>query len=258
MNELWAELKLFSVCLRVWVKIWGMFTHNTSESTVRIEALPRRAGDGWGAMSQQSDPSRLPGPAHTSEALSRSSLSPRCGGTAHESVPGGWHCFREALLRTSPSNGNHSCSCARAHGGLRRRHVGITLVFLGQLRWDGFALYSMYTSQTGCSDWPGPGEVFICFYVWCKRVRWPLTSNVSLQDQRRLPDMCPLSVSPGCLLLCFLLCFCGALPRIPDYRVRDKLGSAMACQEHLAASLLWHFLCVKAPLKSKKGKMWKL
>lgn len=62
-----------------------------------------------------------------------------------------------------------------------------------------------------------------------------------------------LSVSPGCLLLCFLFRFSAALPRIPDYWVRYKLGSAEACQVHLAASLLWHFLCVKALLKPQKG-----
>lgn len=59
----------------------------------------------WGwvgcVMTQQSDPPRLSGPAHTSQTLSQSSLSPQCGGTAHESVPGGFHCFREALLRAA-------------------------------------------------------------------------------------------------------------------------------------------------------------
>lgn len=87
-------------------------------------------------MTQQSDPSRLSGPAHTSQTLSQSGLSPQCGGTAHESIPGGYHCFREALLHTSSLNGNHSCSCARADGGLQL-HAGVTLVFLCQLRCDG-------------------------------------------------------------------------------------------------------------------------
>lgn len=71
-----------------------------------------------------------------------------------------------------------------------------------------------------------------------------LPSDVSLHNQRRPPDMCPLSLSTGCLLLCFLLCFRAALPRILDYWVRYKLGSATACKMHLAASPLWHFLCV--------------
>lgn len=136
MNEIWAKLKLFSVCLRVWVQDLGYVYPQHLKVECEERGAPP-AGCGWVGcvMTQQSDRSRLSGPAHTSQTLSQSSLSPQCGGTAHESIPGGFHCFREALLRTSPLNGNHSCSCARADGGLQL-HAGVALVFLWQPRCD--------------------------------------------------------------------------------------------------------------------------
>lgn len=152
MNEIWAKLKLFSVRLRVWTQDLGYVYPQRLK--VKCE---EKAGCGWVGceMTQQSDPSRLSGPAHTSQTLSQSGLSPRCGGTAHESIPGGFHCFREALLRTSPLNGNHSCSCARADSGLQL-HVGLTLAFLWQLRCDGICFtveFYFICAHITESDW---------------------------------------------------------------------------------------------------------
>lgn len=87
----------------------------------------------------------------------------------------------------------------------------------------------------------------------------PLIRNAILKNKQWLTDILgsSFSVSPGGLLLCFLLCFSPALPRIPDYWVRYKLNGDDLPREHLAALFPWHFLCVKALLKYEKGKKWK-
>lgn len=71
------------------------------------------------------------------------------------------------------------------------------------------------------------------FGKWCPWLS--LIFNVILKISRWLTDILDssFSVSLGCLLLCLLLCFSPALPRIPDYWVRYKLRMAMTYQESI-------------------------
>lgn len=128
-------------------------------------------------VTQQSDPSRLSGPAHASQTLSRSGLSPQCGGAARESVPGGFHSFREALLRTSPLTGNHSCSCTRAAAGLQLQAGGAS-VLPWQLRCDGTQFRAVllltctyYGVRAGLQSDSDPLKTgFHVLFVWCRQV----------------------------------------------------------------------------------------
>lgn len=151
-------------------------------------------------MTQQSDPPRLSGSAHTSQTLSRSGLSPRCGGTARESIPGGFQVFREALLRTSPLNSNRSCSCTGADGGLQL-HVCPTLAFLWQLHCDGkwfilsFPLYVHLLlsdlEQIKRISHPFMSDLEVWFAEWGQWVCFYSTKDVSLTC---VPSLCPQAV----------------------------------------------------------------
>lgn len=73
----------------------------------------------------------------------------------------------------------------------------------------------------------------VAFGKWCPWFLPPSSVMPFRKNKWWLADFLGSSVSLGGLLLCFLLCFSPALPRIPDYWVRYKLWMAMTYQESI-------------------------